>query len=144
MAPVEPRLQEERLSPFVRVTLRIWVKTAQSVLAIIWPFFDVIMRIELAQTMVRTGVSMMLSPSVPHMAIATIALVAPILLIVGFGTSLCALALIGLILAGWRGPLLDDTNLILLALLCRYVVAGAGAISIPGGYWGRSGMFAPC
>lgn len=122
--------QRDRLSPFVRVTLRIWVKTTLSLVAAARPLFDLLVRIELAQTMLRAAMAMMFGPSLPHAFALMIGLAAPFALMAGLGTRMSALVLGGLILAGWLGPLIGSADLILLALLGWYVVRGAGALSV--------------
>ena len=127
-ATIQP--QPDRSSPFVRVTLRIWVKTTLSVVAAARPLFDLLVRIELAQTMLRAAMAMMFGLSLPHAFALMIGLAAPFALMAGLGTRMSALVLGGLILAGWRGPLIGPADLILLALLGWYAVRGAGALSV--------------
>ncbi len=51
-----PDFQEERFSPFFRVTMRVWVKTYRSVIALVSPFFDLLVRFLVAQTVFRSGI----------------------------------------------------------------------------------------
>ena len=45
MQSIQAKLAEERLSPFLRVTLRVWIKGALALLAVARPLFDVVVRI---------------------------------------------------------------------------------------------------
>ena len=127
---IQARLAEERLSPFVRVTLRVWIKGALSLQALMRPVFDLIVRIALAQAMLRASVTMMMTHSTWAGTAASIGLIAPFLLMAGLATRGAATALALLILAGWRGLPLDAGSLVLLALFGWYGLRGAGAVSI--------------
>ncbi|MEN0001482.1 MAG: hypothetical protein AAF940_11415, partial [Pseudomonadota bacterium] len=48
-------LQEERFSPFVRVTLRSWTKWYLSGTELFWPFTDVAIRFFVAMWFLRSG-----------------------------------------------------------------------------------------
>ena len=130
MQSIQAKLAEERLSPFVRVTLRVWIKGALALLAVARPLFDVVVRIELAQTMLRASVTMMMTHSSWAATQAAVGLIAPFLLMAGLATRGAATVLALLICAGWRGPSLDAGSLVLLALLGWYALRGAGAVSI--------------
>ncbi len=52
----EAVLQEERLSPFIRVTLRRWIKTYRSINMLVSPFFDLMVRLLVAQAIFRSGI----------------------------------------------------------------------------------------
>ncbi|WP_295639848.1 NAD(P)/FAD-dependent oxidoreductase [Novosphingobium sp.] len=130
MQSIQAKLAEERLSPFVRVTLRVWIKGALALLAVARPVFDVVVRIELAQTMLRASFTMMMTHSTWAATEAIIGLIAPFLLMAGLATRVSATALALLICAGWRGATLDAGSLVLLALLGWYALRGAGAVSI--------------
>ena len=127
---IQARLAEERLSPFVRVTLRVWTKGALSLKALMRPVFDLIVRIALAQAMLRASVTMMMTHSTWAGTAAAIGLIAPFLLMAGLATRGAATALALLILTGWRGLPLDADSLVLLALFGWYALRGAGAVSI--------------
>src|SRR5947209_7503246 len=128
MQSIQNTLAEERLSPFVRVTLRVWIKGALALLALARPLFDLVVRIELAQTMLRASVTMMMTQTTWAGIAAAIGLVAPFLLMAGLATRGAATALALLVLAGWRGPVLDAGSLVLLALFGWYALRGAGAV----------------
>ena len=130
MQHVQHKLAEERLSPFVRVTLRVWIKGALSLMALARPVFDLVVRIALAQTMLRASVTMMMTHSEWLRTEAAIGLVAPFMLMAGIATRGSATALALLILAGWRGATFDAGSQVLLALFGWYALRGAGAISI--------------
>lgn len=129
MSTVQDRYSEEYLSPFVRVTVRVWIKSALALLALARPVFDLIVRIELAQTMLRASVTMMVMHTSWFAVEAAIGLIAPFLLMAGLFARSAATALALLILAGWRGPVLDESSLLLLALLGWCALSGAGAVS---------------
>jgi NADH dehydrogenase FAD-containing subunit len=130
MQSIQAKLAEERLSPFVRVTLRVWIKGALALLALARPVFDVVVRIELAQTMLRASVTMKMTHGAWAATEAAIGLIAPFLLMAGLATRISATGLALLIFAGWRGTTLDAGSLILLALLGWYALHGAAAVSI--------------
>ncbi len=157
-------LQEERLSPFLRVTLRIWVKTYRSIIALISPVFDLLVRLFVAQAIFRSGVVKLsdwdtalslarfeypVSWMVPETAAVigvTIEIVAPILLLFGFFTRGAAWAILTLLAISQIEYIPTDLNLWLIAILGWYVLRGAGGFSfdraVAGGLGGSALPFA--
>lgn len=157
-------LQEERLSPFLRVTLRIWVKTYRSIIALISPVFDLLVRLFVAQAIFRSGVVKLsdwdtalslarfeypvswMAPETAAIIGATIEIVAPILLLMGLFTRGAALAILTLVAVSQIEYIAIDLNLWLIAILGWYVLRGAGGFSfdraVAGGLGGSALPFA--
>ncbi len=157
-------LQEERLSPFLRVTLRIWVKTYRSIISLISPFFDFLVRLFVAQAIFRSGAVKLsdwdtalslarfeypvswMAPETAALVGVMIEIVAPILLLFGFFTRGAALAILTLLAVSQIEYVLIDLNLWLIAILGWYVLRGAGGFSfdraVAGGLGGSALPFA--
>lgn len=140
-------LQEERFSPFVRVTLRVWVKTYRSILSLISPFFDLLVRLLVAQAIFRSGIVKLtdwdtalslsrfeypvswMAPDTAAVVGVLIEVVAPILLLFGLFTRAAALAILLLLAISQTVYIPIDLNLWLIAILGWYVFRGAGGFS---------------
>ena len=140
-------LQEERLSPFVRVTMRRWVKTYRSINQLVSPFFDLLVRFLVAQAIFRSGILKLsdwdtalnlarfeysvswMTPETAAIVGVTIEVVAPILLLFGFVTRGAALSILTLLLVSQLEYIAIDLNLWLIAILGWYFFRGAGAFS---------------
>ncbi len=147
MASGTTNLQEERLSPFLRVTLRIWVKTWRSVLGLISPFFDLIVRFFIAQAIFRSGIVKLsdwdtalnlarfeypvswMAPETAAVVGVLIEIVAPVLLLFGLFARAAALSMALLLLISQIVYIPVDLNLWLIAILGWYVWHGAGGFS---------------
>lgn len=144
---VAPVLQEERFSPFVRVTMRIWVKSYRSILALISPFFDLLVRLLVAQAILRSGLVKLgdwdtainlarfeypvswMAPETAALIGVLIEIVAPILLLFGLFTRFAAFSILTLLAVSQIEYVAVDLNLWLIAILGWYVLRGAGAFS---------------
>ncbi len=157
-------LQEERLSPFLRVTLRIWVKTYRSIIALISPVFDLLVRLLVAQAIFRSGIVKLsdwdtalslarfeypvswMAPETAAVVGVTIEIVAPILLLVGLLTREAALAILMLLVVSQAEYIPTDLNLWLIAILGWFVLRGAKGFSfdraVAGGLSGSALPFA--
>ncbi|GAB5481718.1 MAG: FAD-dependent oxidoreductase [Parasphingorhabdus sp.] len=157
-------LQEERLSPFLRVTLRIWVKTYRSIIGLISPVFDLLVRLFVAQTIFRSGVVKLsdwdtalslarfeypvawMAPETAAVIGVTIEIVAPILLLIGLLTREAALAILMLLVVSQVEYVPTDLNLWLIAILGWFVLRGAKGFSfdraVAGGLSGSALPFA--
>ncbi len=142
-----PDFQEERFSPFIRVTMRGWVKTYRSLVALISPFFDLLTRLLVAQAIFRSGIVKLgdwdtalnlarfeypVSWMAPETAAAVgvlVEVIAPILLLFGLFTRAAALAILTLLAVSHVEYIPIDLNLWLVAILGWYVLSGAGAFS---------------
>ncbi|QTD56005.1 FAD-dependent oxidoreductase [Parasphingorhabdus cellanae] len=140
-------LQEERLSPFLRVTLRIWVKTYRSIISLISPLFDLLVRLFVAQAIFRSGVVKLsdwdtalnlarfeypvswMAPETAAVVGVTIEIIAPILLLAGLFTRGAALAILTLLAISQIEYIPTDLNLWLIAISGWYVLRGAGGFS---------------
>ncbi|MEO1730422.1 MAG: FAD-dependent oxidoreductase [Pseudomonadota bacterium] len=146
--PVQGRLAEERYSPFVRVTLRRWVKWYLDGTETFWPFTDLAARFFIGMWFLRSGlvkaadwdtaltlatydypVSWM-SPADAALLGVSIEIIGPILLIAGFMTRPAAAAMAALTIVSQAVYLPTTTNLIVIAMLVWYVFAGPAALSI--------------
>jgi len=147
VATNNPVLQEERLSPFFRVTMRIWIKSYRSVVTLISPFFDLIVRIFVAQAVFRSGVVKAsswdtalnlaqfeypvswMAPTTAALVGVLIEVIAPILLLFGLFTRGAAFAILLLLTVSQIEYIPVDINLWMIAILGWYLVRGAGAFS---------------
>lgn len=157
-------LQEERLSPFLRVTLRIWVKSYRSALSLISPAFDLLVRLFVAQAIFRSGVVKLsdwdtalslarfeypvswMAPETAALVGVTIEIITPILLLFGLFTRGAALAILTLLAVSQIEYIPIDLNLWLIAILGLYVLRGSGGFSfdraVAGGLGGSALPFA--
>ena len=145
---VDIPLQEERLSPFVRVTLRRWAKWYSGGAELFWPFTDLAIRFFVALAFFRSGLVKatdwdtavyLAANEYPvtwmepvHAATVGLAieLVGPVLLLFGFFTRPAALAMAVLTIISQAVYVPTTTNLIVSATLIWYVVHGAGTFSL--------------
>ena len=143
----QPALQEERLSPFFRITMRVWVKTYRSIITLINPFFDLLVRFFVAQAIFRSGIVKLsdwdtalnlarleypvswMAPETAAVVGVLIEVIAPILLLFGLFTRGAALAILSLLAVSQIEYLAIDLNLWMIAILGWYVLRGAGAFS---------------
>ncbi len=142
------KLQEERYSPFVRVTLRQWSKWYLDGTETFWPFTDIAIRFFIGMWYLRSGLvkatdwdtAVLLATNdypvswMEPVTAATIGLgielIGPILLIAGFMTRPAALAMATLTLISQAVYIPTTTNLIVSAMLIWYVFHGPGALSL--------------
>ncbi len=141
-------LQEERLSPFVRVTLRRWAKWYSGGAELFWPFTDLAVRFFTAFWFLRSGlvkaadwdkavflaaneypVAWMASANAAATGLA-IELIGPILLLAGFFTRPAALAMAALTVVSQAVYVPTTTNLMVIAILIWYIVSGPAAFSL--------------
>ncbi|MBV7266817.1 FAD-dependent oxidoreductase [Erythrobacter ani] len=141
-------LQEERLSPFVRVTLRRWAKWYSGGAELFWPFTDLAIRFFVAFWFLRSGlvkasdwdtalylaaneypVSWM-GPMEAAATGLTIEIVGPILLLAGFFTRPAALAMAALTIISQAVYVPTTSNLMVAAILIWYVAHGPAAFSL--------------
>ena len=146
-APAE-RLAEEKYPPFVRVTLRRWVKWYLDGTETFWPISDLVIRFFIGLWFLRSGlvkaadwdkalylvaneypVSWM-SPGTAALTGVGIELVGPILLIAGFLTRPAAVAMAALTAVSQAVYVPTTSNLIVIAMLVWYAVAGPAALSL--------------
>lgn len=143
-----PVLTEERYSPFVRVTMRIWVKSYRSIIALISPIFDFLVRLLVAQAIFRSGIVKIgdwdtaidlarfeypvswMAPETAAIVGVLIEVIAPLLLIFGLFTRGAALAILLLLAVSQIEYVAIDLNLWLIAILGWYVLRGAGGFSV--------------
>ena len=143
----EEKLQEERFSPFLRVTVRRWSKWYLDGTETFWPVSDLVIRFFIGMWFLRSGlvkfadwdtalllatqeypVSWM-SPANAAMTGLAIELIGPVLLIAGFMTRPAALALAALTIVAQAVYIPTTTNLIVIAMLIWYVFHGPAAFS---------------
>ncbi|MEM6907138.1 MAG: FAD-dependent oxidoreductase [Pseudomonadota bacterium] len=141
-------LQEERFSPFVRVTLRSWTKWYLSGTELFWPFTDVAIRFFVAMWFLRSGlvkatdwdtalllatneypVSWM-APQTAALTGVAIELIGPVLLLAGLFTRPAALAMAVLTIISQAVYIPTTTNLLVSAILIWYLVCGPAAFSL--------------
>jgi len=142
------QLAEEKYSPFMRVTVRRWVKWYLDGTETFWPISDLVIRFFIGMWFLRSGlvkaadwdtalllatteypVSWM-SPANAALTGVTIELIGPILLIAGFLTRPAALAMAALTLVSQAVYVPTTSNLLVIAMLAWYAVAGPGALSM--------------
>lgn len=149
-APVaeDEKLQEERYSPFIRVTLRSWSKWYLDSTESFWPVTDVITRFFIGLWFLRSGlvkasdwdtavllatndypVSWMDPVTAATIGLA-IELIGPVLLIAGFFTRPAAFAMATLTIIAQAVYIPTTTNLIVSAMLVWYVFHGSAALSL--------------
>lgn len=148
-APVTVASQTvEELSPFVRITLRIWLKIYGSVVGLLRPFFDLLVRLTIAFALFRSGIVKAfdwdtaltlatLEYPVGFMAPASAALIGIIielagalLLALGLLTRSAAIAVALLLGISQAVYIPTDVNLFTIGFMAWYVVHGAGAFSL--------------
>ncbi len=145
---VEAPLQEERLSPFVRVTLRRWAKWYSGGAELFWPFTDIAIRVFVALAFFRSGIVKAtdwetavylaaneypvtwMEPIQAASVGLAIELVGPVLLVLGFFTRPAAVAMAALTIVSQAVYVPTTTNLILSAILIWYVVHGPATFSL--------------
>ena len=142
------RLQEERYSPFVRVTLRRWAKWYLDGTETFWPFTDVLIRFFVGMWFLRSGLVKIadwdtalylaaneypvswMTPANAAVTGVAIELIGPVFLIAGFLTRPAALAMAALTIVSQAVYVPTTTNLIVIAMLIWYIFAGPAALSI--------------
>ncbi|MEM6858780.1 MAG: FAD-dependent oxidoreductase [Pseudomonadota bacterium] len=146
--PERVRLAEEKYSPFIRVTVRRWVKWYLDGTETFWPISDALIRFFVGMWFLRSGlvkaadwetalylatneypVSWM-SPANAALTGVTIELVGPLLLIAGFITRPAAIAMAALTIISQAVYVPTTSNLIVASMLAWYAVAGPGALSL--------------
>lgn len=146
--PEPQRLAEERLPPFVRVTLRRWSKWYSGGSELFWPFTEFTIRLFVAQAFFRSGVVKAmdwdkaiylaaneypvtwLEPSSAAAIGLTIELGGAVLLVLGLFTRPAAFALAALTLVSQAVYVPTTTNLMIGAILFWLVLAGSAAFSL--------------
>ena len=149
-AQAEPgvRLAEERYSPFVRVTLRRWVKWYLDGTETFWPISDLVIRFFIGMWFLRSGLVKAadwdtalylaaneypvdwMSPANAALLGVSIELIGPILLIAGFFTRPAAVAMAALTLVSQAVYIPTTSNVLVIAMLAWYALAGPAALSI--------------
>ncbi len=149
-AQAEPgvRLAEERYSPFVRVTLRRWVKWYLDGTETFWPISDLVIRLFIGMWFLRSGLVKAadwdtalylaaneypvdwMSPANAALLGVSIELIGPILLIAGFFTRPAAVAMAALTLVSQAVYIPTTSNVLVIAMLAWYALAGPAALSI--------------
>ncbi|MEO1648984.1 MAG: FAD-dependent oxidoreductase [Pseudomonadota bacterium] len=142
------RLAEERLSPFVRVTLRRWAKWYLDGTETFWPISDAVIRFFIAMWFLRSGLVKAadwdtalylaaneypvtwMSAEAAAITGVTIELVGPILLIAGFFTRPAAVAMAALTAVSQAVYVPTTSNLLVIAMLAWYAVSGPAALSM--------------
>ncbi len=145
---VDTPLQEERLSPFVRVTLRRWAKWYSGGAELFWPFTDLAIRFFVALAFFRSGLVKAtdwdtalylatheypvtwMEPTQAAVVGVVIELLGPFLLLLGFFTRPAALTMAILTIISQAVYVPTTTNLILTATLIWYVVHGPATFSL--------------
>jgi len=146
--PGPVRLQEERYSPFLRVTFRRWTKWYLEGTETFWPFSDLAIRFFVGMWFLRSGLVKVadwdtalllatveypvswMSPANAAMTGIVIELVGPMLLIAGLFTRPAALAMAALTIVSQAVYVPTTTNLIVSVILIWYVFHGPGAFSL--------------
>ncbi|MEL6708691.1 MAG: FAD-dependent oxidoreductase [Pseudomonadota bacterium] len=142
------KLAEEKYSPFMRVTVRRWVKWYLDGTETFWPISDLVIRFFIGMWFLRSGlvkaadwdtalllatneypVSWM-SPANAALTGVSIEIIGPILLIAGFMTRPAAIAMAALTLVSQAVYVPTTSNLLVIAMLAWYAVAGPGALSL--------------
>ncbi|MEP1421481.1 MAG: FAD-dependent oxidoreductase [Erythrobacter sp.] len=146
--PAPAPLQEERYSPFLRVTFRRWTKWYLEGTETFWPVSDLVIRFFIGMWFLRSGlvkatdwdtalllatveypVSWM-SPTHAAMTGIAIEILGPILLIAGLFTRPAAFAMAALTIVSQAVYVPTTTNLIVSAMLIWYVLHGPAAFSL--------------
>ncbi|TRD12401.1 DoxX family membrane protein [Erythrobacter insulae] len=140
-------LQEERLPPFVRVTLRRWAKWYSGGAELFWPFTDIAVRFFVAVWFLRSGLVKLsdwdtalylaaneypvswMSASNAAIIGLSIELVGPLLFLAGFFTRPAALAMAALTVISQAVYIPTTTNLMVISILAWYVISGPAAFS---------------
>ncbi len=146
--PMQTRLQEERYSPFIRVTLRRWAKWYAGSSELFWPITDITIRLFVAQAFLRSGLVKAadwdkavylaaneypvdwMQPVAAASVGLGIELIGPLLLLIGLFTRPAALAMAGLTVVSQAIYIPTTTNLMLIAMLIWYVVSGPAGFSL--------------
>lgn len=146
-SPAQP-LAEERLSPFVRVTLRRWAKWYSGGAELFWPFTDFGIRLFVAQAFFRSGMIKAmewdnalylatneypvswLDPTSAATIGLSIELIGPMLLVIGLFTRPAAAAMAALMLISQAVYVPTTTNLMLGAILVWLAISGSAALSL--------------
>lgn len=146
--PQPVKLQEELYSPFVRVTLRRWVKWYLDGTENFWPFTDAVTRLFIALWFLRSGMVKAadwdnalflaaneypvtwMEPSTAAFTGLAIELTGPVLLIAGFLTRPAAIAMAALTIVAQAVYVPTTSNLIVAALLIWYAAHGPGGLSL--------------
>lgn len=141
-------LQEERLSPFVRVTLRKLAKWYSGGAELFWPFTDLAIRFFIAVWFLRSGIvkasdwdtALYLAANeypvswlAPYDAAVLglgIELIGPVLLLAGFFTRPAAFAMATLTIVSQAVYVPTTTNLMVASILIWYVVSGPATFSL--------------
>lgn len=136
------------LSPFVRVTVRRWLKVYSAGSRLYWHLFDLFLRVSIAQTFIRSGMVKLgnwdtavllareeypvswLAPEAAAAIGLSIEIVGPVLIVIGLFTRPAALAMGLLLVTAQIVHIPTTTNLFLISLLGWYALHGPGAISI--------------
>ena len=148
MSSTDARSRYQRLPPFLRVTVRRWIKLFRSGSSIGATFTDIAIRITIAQSFLRSGmvkagnwdtalalarfeypVSWM-APDTAALTGLLVELIAPVLLLIGLFTRPAALAAAVLLIVSQAVYVPTTTNLIMIAILLYYALAGPGPISL--------------
>ena len=148
MNATDARSRYQRLPPFLRVTVRRWIKLFRSGSSLGATFTDIAIRITIAQSFLRSGlvkagnwdtalalarfeypVSWM-APDTAALTGLLIELVAPVLLLLGLFTRPAALAAAALLIVSQAVYVPTTTNLIIIVVLLHYALAGPGPISL--------------
>ena len=142
------RLAEEKYPPFIRVTVRRWVKWYLDGTETFWPISDLVIRFFIGMWFLRSGLVKAadwdtalylaaneypvdwMSPANAALTGVTIELVGPILLIAGFMTRPAALAMAALTVVSQAVYVPTTSNLLVIAMLAWYAVAGPAALSM--------------
>lgn len=148
MDPADASTRYQRLPPFLRVTVRRWIKLFRSGSRIGATLTDIAIRIAIAQSFLRSGmvkagdwdtavalarfeypVSWM-APDTAALAGLLIELVAPVLLLLGLFTRPAALAAAALLIVSQAVYIPTTSNVIMIAILLYYALAGPGPLSL--------------
>jgi len=136
------------LNPFVRVTVRRWLKVYSAGAGLYWHILDLILRVSIAQTIIRGGIVKLsdwdtaillaqneypvswLAPETAAAIGLCIEILGPILIVAGLFTRSAALAMGLLLITAQIVHIPTTTNLFIIALLGWLALHGPGALSI--------------